>query len=231
MSKKFFSLVLVAVLTACYAHAQMSFGVRAGFNLTNFAEKDWDGKKPEKDDKSKFKPGFQIGVVAELPIGDVLSFQPGLIFAQQGAKYEYDGWDDFGNPTNKKVETSMTTNYLQIPLNFQYKLDLGGMNLFLQAGPYIGYGLSGKFKVDGKDVTKDALGDEKFFGGDKDKNFAKPLDFGLGLGAGLQFDAIQVGIGYNIGLSNIEHGPDDSDYKGSTKNNGLAITLTYFFGN
>jgi len=223
------SIILLAVfLTASYAHAQFTFGVRAGFNLTNVSES-YDGEKPDKDERYKFTPGFQIGVVGDYAISDAISIQPGLLFAQQGAKI---GWDD-----DSDAKLVIGLNYLQVPINVQYKLDLGGANLLLQAGPYLGFGLGGKLKFwdeKGKRVSDDdlkKLEDEddwwKFkMGGDEKKHDLKGLDFGIGLGAGVQFGAIQVGVGYNLGLANMSFGE-----KEKWTNNGLALTVTYLFGN
>lgn len=51
------------------------------------------------------------------------------------------------------------------------------------------------------------------------------FDFGLGFGAGVQFEDIQVGLGYNLGLANLSNAD-----KITTRNNGLTFTLTYLFG-
>jgi len=201
MNKKFCIVLLAAVLTASYAQAQFTFGARAGLNLTNFYG--------DEEGNSKMKPGFQIGVVCDYTLSDNFSIQPVLLFATQGAK-----WPDWKEKIN--------LNYLQIPINAQYKLDLGGMKLLLQAGPYFGYAISGKYKWE-EDGEK---GEEKIeLGGDKEKHNMKALDLGLGFGAGLQFGNIQAGLGYNLGLVNINH---YDLYK--TKNNGLVLTVTYLFG-
>ena len=215
MSKKVFVVLLAAVLTASYAQAQFTFGVRAGFNLTDFSG---DGVED-----SKMKPGFQIGVVGDLALSDNFSIQPGLLFATQGAK-----WSENESEGDYKVSysESINLNYLQIPINAQYKLDLGDMKLLLQAGPYFGYGISGKYKWEESWNGNKESGDDKIeFGSDEEKHHFKALDLGLGFGAGLQFGNIQAGVGYNLGLANLAH---SDNYK--IKNNGLAITVTYLFG-
>ena len=221
MNKKVLSVILAAVLTASYAHAQFTFGVRAGFNLTNISQ-EYDGKKPDSDEKYKFKPGFQIGVVGELAISDAFAIQPGILFSTQGAQQKFDGKED-GESWESKL--SVNLNYIQVPINAQYKLDLGGANLLLQAGPYLGYAISGKIKWKSTFDGQTEEDDEKIEFGSSEDDDAKPLDFGIGLGAGLQFSNIQVGLGYNLGLMNLSNEP-----KGVMKNNGLALTLTYLFG-
>ena len=220
---KFFSVLFLAVLTAGYAQAQFTFGARAGLNLTNISSR-YDGKKITGDEKSKFKPGFQIGVVGEYAISDNLVLQPGILLSQQGYRFKF-SMDEPGYKLESKATCNI--NYLQIPVHAQYKLDMGAMNLLLQAGPYFGFAIGGKAKWEDTEDGVTEKGDEKLkFGNDPEEHFCKALDFGLGIGAGLQFDNIQVGLGYQLGLANL------SNYdKNKLNNYGLALTVTYFFGN
>jgi len=220
MNKQIILVLLAAVLTASYAHAQLTFGARAGLNLTNMFFDD------EELNDSKMKPGFQIGFVGDYALSDNLSIQPGILFATQGCKWSESYSESIGGVTMKgSSSATLNLNYIQIPVNAQYKYNLGGMNLLLQAGPYFSFGISGKNKWEyteewGGNKESDKGEDKIEFG--KDGDF-KASDFGLGLGVGMQFENIQVGVGYNLGLANI-----DPDWK--AKNNGLALTVTYLFG-
>ena len=199
-------------------NSRLKLGAKAGLNLTNIYEK-YDGKKPSGDDKGKIKLGIQIGVVGDYALSDALSLQPGVLFYSAGyVNKENDGGD--------KYKETYTLNYIQIPINFQYKLDMGGINAFVQAGPYLGCAISGKYKWKITEDGNSRSGNESLkFGFDKEEDDYKPFDFGLGLGVGLQFNNIQIGLGYNIGLANM------SLYdKSSVKNNGIVLTVSYFFG-
>jgi len=209
MSKKFLIVLLVAVLTASYAQAQLTFGARAGLNLTN-VYKNVDGEMKGLD----WKPGFQIGVVAEYAILEDLFFQPGILFSQQGFKSET-------SSGSANVKVTCNLNYIQIPLNLQYRNESG--SLYLQAGPYFGYGIGGKMKMEASSGgTSLSLSEKIKFGNGDDADF-KALDFGLGVGAGLQLGNLQAGLGLNYGLANL-----GTDVK--VKNLGLALTATYMFG-
>jgi len=221
MNKKFFLVLLVAGLTASFAQAQFTFGARAGFNLTNISQK-IDGKKAEGDMKPKYKPGFQIGVVGEYAISEYFAIQPGILFATHGNKINWS--QTYPSLGKQEFKGSANINYLQIPVNAQYKLDLGGNALLLQAGPYFGFALSGKSKSEttfNGETEKNDL-DLKF--GSKEEEI-NPLDFGLGLGVGLQINAIQIGLGYKFGLANLSNFDETS-----INNRGFALTATYFFG-
>jgi len=158
-------------------------------------------------------------VDGDYALSDALSLQPGVLFYSAGyVNKENDGGD--------KYKETYTLNYIQIPINFQYKLDMGGINAFVQAGPYLGCAISGKYKWKITEDGNSRSGNESLkFGFDKEEDDYKPFDFGLGLGVGLQFNNIQIGLGYNIGLANM------SLYdKSSVKNNGIVLTVSYFFG-
>ena len=209
------TVILLAVMFTASAQAQLSFGAKAGLNLTNISQK-WGGKKPSGDDKFSMKPGFQLGVVAEYEVTENFVIQPGLVFAQQGAQMKEKHGSDW-------MKYSINLNYLQIPINGQYKMELSGMNLVLQAGPYIGFAIGGNEKVSWKMDGKKDSDKESIEFGSKDGEM-KRLDFGLGVGAALELGNIQVGVGYNLGLMNLMNGGDSDNF---IKNNGIAITATY----
>ena len=79
--------------------------------------------------------------------------------------------------------------------------------------------------------------------GSGDDKYYKAFDFGLGLGAGVQFSNIQFALGYNLGLNNlintnvkfIDDEPVDSEMRDMLKkyvfkNRSITLTLTYLFG-
>jgi len=227
--RKLFLSLFAVVLTTSYVSAQLTLGARAGFNYTNMLDK-YGGKKPDKDLRNKFKSGFQIGIVTDYELGVVVSIQSGLLFAQQGYKMDNNFY---------KEKLIVDLNYLQAPVNMQFKFPMGGIDLLIQTGPYFGFGINGKLKYwdeNGKRMSDEDLkklyGEvPKFsFGNNRKKNTMKGFDFGIGLGAGLQFGNIQAGFGYNIGIWNLAI-KDRSGYDFVLKNRGLALTVTYLFGN
>lgn len=207
MSKKIYLVLIAAVLTVNYAQAQFAFGVRAGLNLANM--------KMESGNYGAMSPdmriGVQLGVVGDATLSETFSLQPGVLFAQQGCKFDM-----------SSTSMTMCVNYIQIPVNAQYNVDLGNMKLLLRAGPYLGYAVIGNLK---SKVNNKTSSTELDFGGDD--GYLNRFDFGLGFGAGLQFGRVQVDLGYNIGLADIGNHTDNFIYK--TKNNGLVLAVSYFW--
>ena len=220
MYKKLYLFVLIAVLTAGFVQAQITLGGRAGLSFTNMSVK-YDGKKPDKEDRGKLKPGFQMGVTGEYVLNSEFSVQSGLIFATQGLRYESSG-DDWGLTYDTK--TKMNISYLQIPINALYQMDMDDLKLVLMAGPYFGFALSGKTQTKGTYDGQPIDSGEKIEFGSK-MGQLKRLDFGVGLSIGLQFGDIRAGIGYQFGMMNLSNFD-----KTSQKNNGLTLSVTYLFG-
>ena len=210
MNKKIFSILLAVVLTASYAQAQFHVGMNVGVNATSV-----NGNAVpvfSEDAKIESRVGFQAGIVCEYELGKYFAIQSGLLYATQGyiASMETEN-------NNEKLEVDFALNYLQIPIKAVGKLRLGSSaNLFLQAGPYLGYALNGKM------VVEENKQDIEF---GSDDGALKRFDFGVGLGLGFQAGAVQFDMEYKLGLQNLS-GSSNFDLK----NNGLTISVSYFFG-
>ncbi|MDR0436944.1 MAG: PorT family protein [Bacteroidales bacterium] len=218
--KKLMITITLAALTMMAHAQQFSIGARAGLNMTN-AEGVWryDGNKSL---TSLYAPGFNVGVVGNLVFGKTdFSANFGLLFAQTRVR-ALDNWkaDKYAYRYRAHI------NQLQVPINLQY--NLFGTGLFMQAGPYLGFNLGGKWKTDevdgnGKETNRD--GDIKF-GSDPLKHDSKAFDFGVGLGLGIQANSARIAFTYNLGIANLYNGDDD---KTKHRNRGLMVTLTYLF--
>lgn len=196
-------LAVAVVMLAMSVNAQVQFGVKAGLNVAN---QKYSSSGISMSPKSLI--GFHVGVIADMPLNEKFSIQPGLLFSQKGAKM------DQNSVTEKAI-----FNYLDIPINAVYKIDAGGVKVLLNAGPSIGYALGGKYKVDSESE------DIEF--GSEDGKY-KRLDLGFGFGGGVQFGSVIASLNYNLGLANIINSPSGADYK--IKNNVFSISLAYLFG-
>ncbi len=204
--KIFFRLLLVVSLSMAYLSSNaQSLIVKGGLSMSNMTIKD---DNVTYSDDFKTKTGFHIGIAGELPLFGGVMFEPGLMFATKGYKV------DLG-------DVSVSLNYIDIPLNLKYKLDIGDFAVWGSVGSYVGIGLSGKHKMTllGKDVENDVK-----FGEDED---FKMLDYGLGFGAGVEYHRIILGVYYNIGLANISN-IDLANHK--TNNKVFNISLGYRIG-
>lgn len=203
-------LVLAVVATALMygtlnAQNKTTFGVRAGVNFQNLTGKDQDGSKLNND----LKVGFNAGVNAEIPVGIDFFLQPGILFTTKGAKYDVAG-----------VEVKRNLSYVEVPVNFLYKPELGDGRLILGFGPYAAFAVGGQIKSGNTEVDIE-------FGDEVGEN--KGFDAGANLLAGYEFSnrfSFQLNAG--LGLINM-YNREPGDSKTSVKNTGFGLSVGYRF--
>jgi len=197
-------LVLVFVLSVVTANAQ-KFGVTAGLNASNEVNS-FSIKNVSYD----WKIGFQAGAFMDFAIiTPRLSVIPELLFTQRGTKINIKDFDTINE----------TFYYVQLPVNFAYKFDLGNeQSLFPFAGAYIGHAMCGTAK------SKQGNGNTNKRFGSSNQEY-KRIDWGLNFGVGYQYTGnIVFKLQYNPGLQNFSR---QSGY--TTKNTNIAVTVGYFF--
>lgn len=222
MKKLKLSLIVAFVAMASIVGAQSaSLSVKGGLNMSNFYGDNLTDKS--------MKPGFHIGVGADLEFVPNISLQTGLYFSTKGAKYTYDSpYMAAGN-----IDYTMTANYLQLPIHVAYKIDVTpGTKVVFHAGPYLAYGIGGKRTIDSRftDDLKPFFGDQEL--NTFDKNFGlKPFDMGVGIGVGAEFGLILLDLGWDIGLNNIARGlkAGQTTYSQNIKNQSAYLSVGYKF--
>lgn len=229
--KKRIGLITAMVLATVFMQAQQrvnssgntSFGLRAGINFQNINGKDENGDKLEND----MLTGFNIGINAEIPVGVDFYFQPGLLYTIKGAKSE----DVILGETFK---SKMKISYLELPLNFLYKPQLGTGHLLLGFGPYVALGVSGqaKYKGSGSTLKSDIKFKNKVMNTDPDDVvYVRPLEAGAGLLAGYEFaNRVSFQLNAQLGLTKINPEYEGAgDDKTSAKHTGFGFSLGYRF--
>ncbi|MFC0775205.1 porin family protein [Terrimonas alba] len=193
--------------TGIFAQQKTTFGIRAGVNFQNLNGKDAEGDKMD----GKLTTGFNAGVNAEIPVGIDFYLQPGLLYTTKGAKYELVGGSD---------DLKKTISYIELPVNFLYKPELGEGRMLLGFGPYAAYAVGGKNKIG------DSKSDIEF--GDAPSEL-KRFDAGANLLAGYEFsNKLSFQLNAGLGLVNINNRPT-GDSKSTMKNTGFGVSLGYRF--
>lgn len=124
--KKILTLVVLLAMTAVSVQAQIDFGVKGGFNLTNMSVSK-DVLAPSN------QVGFFIGPTAKMTIPIVgLGVDAAALFDQRSVEVE--GMDE-------KVKKSS----LQVPVNLRYTIGLSSLaSIYFFAGPQFGFSLGTK---------------------------------------------------------------------------------------
>lgn len=206
-----FLFALTLFLTASFGmlHAQndnvtTEFGVKGGFNMSNFLSDD-----DEATDENILY-GFNAGVYATLPISDFVAIQPEVLFTTRGSELEYDTALGSGN-------TKFKLNYIEVPLLVRVNIT---KNFNLQAGGYASYLVSSKVTGDGAVEFDEEL----------DTDDLNKFDAGIVAGVGVDFSPISLGVRYNYGLTTIGK---ERTIAGETfrapdaKNSNFSVYLSY----
>ncbi len=236
-SNRFLLLIVLAAL--CFpVRAQVNFGIKAGANLSNIHQV---YKYRSDEFGTKMKVGFHIGLISDMPINEMLSFQPGILFTSKGWNFDMNEFNDLFEVDGY---SRVSLSYLEIPLNLAYKSNA----LQIYAGPYLAIGIGGKNKMDYsinfpvKPINfKDEWKLKPKFGEVKEADLEKGgawftgLDYGFNFGLGYNFGPILIQGGYSLGLGNMrpkyedDSATDRSDNKDS--NRVITLSVSYFFGN
>ena len=210
--KKMLLMAVIAGAAITTADAQVSFGPRVGVNFANYSNVD----------DSKSKTGFLVGAVANFGMNDLLSIQPEVLYSQGGFKMEDDG-DKY----------TLATNYLQVPVLLKAGFGDGNLKFHANVGPYVGYWLSGKEKMefDGESESESYEFDDDDADGSKDNRLDVGILAGVGLGIPTGAGTFNIDLRYGLGMSDMTSWKDDRpDGVDKVSNRVLSLSVAYMFG-
>ncbi|MBW6497143.1 MAG: PorT family protein [Bacteroidales bacterium] len=221
MKNKWLVAIAFLLLAGFTAQAQgVSFGLRGGFDLQNINGKDFDGDALE----LSLVPRFNAGVVVEIPVAPDFFVQPGVLFSTKGAKAK----DElFG----QDLSLEYNLGYIEVPISFLYKPQLGNGRFLLGFGPYVGYGITGKveYTINNTTTTEDIEYTKEYDGLVRFNQF-KPLDFGANVFFGYELaGGLSFQINTQLGLAEINAENTSVNSEASFKNTGFGISLGYRF--
>lgn len=206
---KKFKGILIAALLACgtlTASAQhksdLRFGVTAGMNVARVTDLD-----------AESRIGFNLGARVDYGITDNFYVNGALLFTQKGYKL------DSENVYEARGTVKGNPGYLEIPIHVGYRYHLDDdLNLFLETGPYLAFGVCGKTKVEYSVLGQEGSDDDDYFDG----GGARTFDGGWGLRFGVEVSGFQVHMAYDYGFSKVW---EDT----SCHNGNFSVGLTYMF--
>lgn len=188
--------IITMILLSTSVYGQR-LGIKAGLNLAEMSVKDDSENYSE---EYTIKAGYNVGLILELPVTEMLRFETGLNLNSKGYKFER-----VQLISNRQiiVKEKVHLDYLDLPINIKAIHYGNGIDLYGVAGVYVGLGLSGNFDRQ-VDVAGNFSGEHrKINWGTSETDDLKRFDFGLNLGAGIERNNLMVGANYGIGLVNI----------------------------
>lgn len=210
--KRFILVAAMLIAAMAAADAQSGFGIKAGVNFPTRNVKDLVDASPA---------SYQFGIAynVDLPFG--LSIQPALQYNLKQSTLDFSAADTDASDVFEKV----SVGYLEFMASLQWGVDLIVVRPFLDVSPYIGYALNGNFGSVADLWKSDGV---------------NRLDYGVGLGAGLDIWKFQAVCRYTWNFGNLMdtagnlNGDLKEKYQAykdikSGKFGGLTVTLAYFF--
>ena len=187
--KKVFVLIAAAIVCMS-ASAQVQFGGKVGFDLTNF----WGS-----DVEHGMKPSYQVGLLMEYKMSPKFAIAPEVVFASQGGKYKALDLNFFNLDIEKTV--TFNTNYINIPVMLKYYVTPA---FSVDLGPQLGVNVYSKYSIEGVDDAIDV------------KDNTKTVDFGVGLGGtyNLTNNAF-VQARYTMGMTKVFDGDHNKEKNGN----------------
>jgi len=189
-----------------------TFGFKGGLNLSNMVYKPDDGGSSH---NYKVHSGFHLGIITNIPFSKKVSLETDMILSTKGIHVEREKYNGFSPD-----EGTIHLLYLDIPLAVKIFLSKGANKPYVLAGPYAGFGISGKATINDQSQSI-------HFGSAYDEDF-KDLDFGFTVGGGLEVKGFLFGLNYDIGLINIY---SHDDIYGKVYNRNIRISIGYVFPN
>ena len=211
--KKYFVLILMAIVVAMPSRAQVRFGLKGGLNLTQMSV-----SNSSVEDMFKNKAGFFAGPTIKIALPIVgLGIDVAALYDYREAEIEV------SNTQNNTVTEKLKQQSIQVPINVRYGVGLGSTaNLFIFAGPQFGFNVGDKDKKLFDEAAEWTL---------RSSNVS--ANVGLGL---LLMDYLQLSANYNIALGKT----GEVDFKsgasaawdtvrGKAKANAWQIALAFYF--
>lgn len=220
MKKFVFAAAVVAATVFCTDASAQRYnsarvGLMGGFTSSSASIKNMDSKSVSL---------YHVGVTAEIPILGGFAIQPALLYQVKGMSA-----DKFNSSSFSESLGSFETKvgYLEVPVQVQWGLDLLAFRPYVFAEPFVGFrvGQNTKGEVAGK--LKDDL---------------KKVEYGLGLGAGVDVWRLQLSVKYFWNFGKIYDkdgnvGPIGDTIKDAVKDavnngnnfNGVMVSAAFFF--
>jgi hypothetical protein len=228
MKMKLFATLLLAMGITYVNARQSQFFVKGGLNIANVSTTN-DGRIED----ANALASFHVGLMGDFALSKNFSIQPSLLFTGKGAKTES------GNTSGQNyVKATTNPYYVELPVNLVLKLPFtdAKSNFFVGAGPYLGMGVAGKNKVEGKvlgvsfsdESSIDFSNDDPTTGQEEGAGFGimRRFDYGFNGTAGLQLNNVLLSVNYGHGLAKLQSGSNNSE---DDKNKHRVVSFTIGF--
>lgn len=185
---------------------ELTGGLKIGANFANFYGEDLKELEEELGENFESRLGICIGGFITFNISEMFAIQPEVLYSMKGSKAE-------GTLFGETFKLQFNLSYLEIPVLVKLRIPTqGNVKPSLFVGPSLAIKLSGKGKMEYAGESEE-----------EDIEELKDTDFGLIIGAGVDFGKLTVDLRYNLGLTKIPEEDDD------VKNKVISLMIGYSF--
>ena len=224
MKKSSAILIAIICLSTQFSNAQSTarYGLRGGITVASLQGDAVNNLNKLFDLSQGFvrttsRTGFYAGGFVNLPLGSVISIEPGLYYSQKGYTMSGDLSIKSINFLSANAKAELQSSYIDAPLVFSANL-AGGLQVF--AGPQVSYLVKNNLQV-----KAGALGLSLFKKNMDVTNNFKKWDVGLTGGIAYQFNnGLNIQAGYDYGLSKVDANKSLNSYNRSIKV-GIGMSL------
>lgn len=224
--KNFTYLLLLAIIAGSPLHAQISVGFRGGYTAADMRYKDPTvGYKYNGIGNPTRLNSWHLDMMVNIPVKGGLHLQPLIRYNTLGAQFE----QPMATPAGVYLPSAseIRLHYLELPLNVVYKIPFFFGKVAIGAGPYVGYGLGGKYdlaiRYNGK-VVQNTRQEIRF---NEQTNIVatnsqvRRWDAGANFMLGVEFNNLMViGANYSLGMADLDRSPTST-----LKNSYLGLSL------
>jgi len=224
--KKIYFCFLLLLSFIVSTHAQYRYGIEGGMNMSYTAVNPEQGVPF----KTSMLIAYRAGGLLDFAISDKIGLQVGLYYTVLGYKYSYSQTIGSGSVSSSVSDNAtVKENFLRLPINVLFKRPLGSGTLFINVGPFVGYGLngtvSGKLHSSVSNGSQTQNSDSSYKSNISYTNAGgQAIDYGLNAGIGYELPiGLFIRAGYELSVSAISA----VDGFGTQTNNCFNISLGF----
>ncbi|MCE5321501.1 MAG: PorT family protein [Bacteroidales bacterium] len=218
--KKLFTLVLALIIVSA-SFGQTKFGVKAGLNFNKLTDVTQGGST---DEIWNSQTGYHVGLAVQFKVPFLgLAVQPELLYNTVKSSPTTPTLLQINNPLYNggviSQPVALATNevqmdYIMLPVNLQFGIDLVLLRPFVVVSPYIQYAIQSGARLESQPIDD-----------------INRFDYGLGLGVGLDLWKLQIMGKYNWGLGKLKSANNttwNEKYE-NAKLQGFQLSVAFLF--
>jgi hypothetical protein len=203
-------------------YAQVSVGIRGGFNLSAMKFESASGQKSGGLGSGNQLKNFHADLLLNVPVQGGFYLQPVFRYITKGTFFDL-GTSHVDGESGNRIKV----RYIEMPLNLLYKFRFPGFKLCVGAGPYVAYGLDGNYRTDLMSNGKVVGHSNRSLVFAEEDNVVSPgmylnrWDAGVNTTLGVELNSmVMIGANYSHGMVDLDN---SGSYK--VKNSYLGISI------